>query len=96
MSGTVAEVVRRRVVFYGRVQGVGFRYTTVSISRRYSVVGFVRNLSDGSVEMVAEAKPSVLEQFVTDISSEFAGYIHRHQVQEVERDELFVNFATRR
>lgn len=96
MSETPSEPIRRRVLFFGRVQGVGFRYTTVSIARRYPVVGFVRNLPNGSVEMVAEAKPSVLDQFVADIASEFAGYIHRQQVQDVDRDEVFVNFTTRR
>ncbi|MBC7815942.1 MAG: acylphosphatase [Planctomycetaceae bacterium] len=88
--------MRRRVFFYGRVQGVGFRYTTVSIARRYPVVGYVRNLPNGSVEMVAEAKPSVLDQFVADIVSEFAGYIRRQEVHDVDRDEVFVNFETRR
>ncbi len=96
MADTPSEPIRRRVFFYGRVQGVGFRYTTLSIARRYPVVGYVRNLPDGSVEMVAEAKPSVLEQFVADINSQFAGYIARQQVSDVDRDEVLSKFETRR
>lgn len=88
--------IRRRVLFHGRVQGVGFRYTTASIARRYPVVGFVRNLPDGSVELVAEAEAAVLGQFVADIGSEFAGHIHQQEVQEAATDEMFVGFEIRR
>lgn len=88
--------IRRQVLFHGRVQGVGFRYTTASIARRYPVVGFVQNLPDGSVELVAEAEAAVLDQFVADIGSEFAGYIRQQEVQEVASDEPFLGFEIRR
>ena len=89
-------VMRQRVVFQGRVQGVGFRYTTASIARRYPVVGFVRNLPDGSVELLAEADRLVLEQFLSDVASEFAGHIWKQDVSEVPRDEPFGAFEIRR
>lgn len=88
--------IRRRVLFHGRVQGVGFRYTTASIARRHPVVGFVRNLPDGSVELVAEAEATVLDQFLADIGSEFAGYIRQQEIQETASDEMFVRFEIRR
>ncbi len=88
--------IRRRVLFRGRVQGVGFRYTTKSIARRHPVVGFVRNLPDGSVELVAEADAVVLNQFLTDIASEFAGNIRQQEVHEVERTEKYTKFEIRR
>lgn len=96
MAETSATPVRRRVLFHGRVQGVGFRYTTASIARRHPVVGFVRNLPDGSVELVAEAASPVLDQFLADIASEFAGYIRQQEVHEAARDEKFSEFAVRR
>ena len=40
--------------FSGHVQGVGFRYTTRSVASRFAVTGYVRNLPDGRVELVAE------------------------------------------
>lgn len=92
----MADRIRRQVLFYGRVQGVGFRYTTASIARRYPVVGFVRNLPDGSVELVAEAEATVLDQFVADIGSEFAEYIRQQEVQEAASDEPFMRFEIRR
>lgn len=95
-ADTTPEPIRRRILFYGRVQGVGFRYTTVSIARRYPVVGYVRNLPNGSVELVAEAKPSVLDQFVADIAAQFAGHIQQQETHDVVRDEVFDTFGTRR
>ena len=88
--------IRRRVIFHGRVQGVGFRYTTASIARRHPVVGYVRNLRDGSVELVAEAEPAVLDQFLADIASEFAGYIRQQTESEMPRDEPLSAFGIRR
>lgn len=56
---------RRRVqVFYsGRVQGVGFRYQTRQLAAGYEIVGTVRNLSDGRVELVAEGSVAELNAF---------------------------------
>ena len=96
MADETPAPIRRRVLFHGRVQGVGFRYTTASIARRYPVVGFVRNLSDGSVELVAEAESSVLDQFLADLASQFAGNIRQQVVHEATRDELFARFEIRR
>lgn len=96
MTDTPLIPIRRRVLFHGRVQGVGFRYTTASIARRYPVVGFVRNLPDGSVELVAEAESSVLDQFLADLASEFAGNIRQQLVHEATRDEPFARFEIRR
>jgi len=66
---------RRRVVFSGRVQGVGFRFTCRSLARGFDVAGFVRNLADGRVELVAEGEPSELDAFLQAIHREMDGYI---------------------
>jgi acylphosphatase len=47
-------MVRKRIVVRGRVQGVGFRYATVSEARRLGLHGWARNAPDGSVEIIAE------------------------------------------
>ncbi len=91
-----ASPVRQRVVFHGRVQGVGFRYTTASIAKRHPVVGYVKNLPDGAVELVAEAEPIVLEQFLADIGAAFAGNIRQQNIAEAPRDESFTKFEIRR
>jgi acylphosphatase len=65
---------RYHVFFSGHVQGVGFRYTTVSIARNFDVSGFVRNCDDGRVELVAEGLASELDAFLRELRDHF--YIH--------------------
>lgn len=52
-----------RVLFSGKVQGVGFRYTARTVASGFEVTGTVRNLPDGKVEMVAEGERDELEAF---------------------------------
>ncbi len=67
--------IRRRVYFSGRVQGVGFRYTCRTIARGFQVGGYVRNLPDGRVELMAEGEPGELDEFFGAIQSEMNSYI---------------------
>jgi len=70
--------MKERVVahFGGMVQGVGFRYTTVHIARAFpGLVGYVRNLCDGRVEVVAEAEEDELGRFVEEVKGEMGGYV---------------------
>lgn len=64
-------MVAVRVHYTGRVQGVGFRFTTTEIARRYAVGGWVKNLPDGSVELEAEGEPSEVEDFLTAVREHF-------------------------
>jgi acylphosphatase len=52
-----------RIRISGRVQGVGFRAATLDEARRLEIHGWVRNLPDGRVEVLAQAESSALEQF---------------------------------
>jgi acylphosphatase len=67
--------------FTGRVQGVGFRFTVCRIAERFAVTGFVRNLSNGEVELVAEgAEPELAEFFYEIRNSQLKHYIVQDQV----------------
>ena len=45
------ERIREHIIFYGRVQGVGFRYQAMVAAKEYGLTGWAENLSDGTVEM---------------------------------------------
>ena len=58
-----AEIIRRRLILSGAVQGVGFRYWAVREAEPFGVGGYVRNLPDGSVEAVLEGSREEVEKY---------------------------------
>lgn len=56
-------MTRRHVVFRGRVQGVGFRWTAKETADSLGLAGWARNLRDGSVEAEVEGTPDALDAF---------------------------------
>jgi acylphosphatase len=73
-----------RYLFSGNVQGVGFRYTAQGIARKYPVTGYVRNLPDGRVELVAQGSKQEVEAFITDLSGRMGGQIREMSVADAE------------
>lgn len=53
----------------GRVQGVGFRYFTARLAARFNICGFVRNLSNGDVEVYAEGEELELSEFCSKVKA---------------------------
>ncbi|HEV3119402.1 MAG TPA: acylphosphatase [Gemmataceae bacterium] len=76
------DVVRKRAVFSGRVQGVGFRYTAQELAQDFAVSGYVRNLADGTVEVQAEGEPDQVSDFLAAISRRLAGCIEKASVED--------------
>lgn len=67
---------RLQLFYEGRVQGVGFRYTTKKVALEFEVTGTVRNLADGRVELTAEGECGELESFRDAIrDAGLAGFI---------------------
>ncbi|MGF1578898.1 MAG: acylphosphatase [Gemmataceae bacterium] len=62
-------MVCKKVIFSGRVQGVGFRHTTQALSKNHAVEGYVRNVADGTVEMVAQGEAEEVVAFLEAIHS---------------------------
>ncbi len=60
--------VRVRVRVFGVVQGVGFRFFTKRIADELGIEGYVMNLDDGSVEIVAEGEEKVINKFLEYVS----------------------------
>jgi acylphosphatase len=86
---------RRTVHYAGRVQGVGFRYMTTSIAQRFAVKGFVQNLSDGRVRLVAEGTVSELNAFLSAIDDAMSLNIRERQVDTTAASGQFTSFSTR-
>jgi acylphosphatase len=67
--------VRRIVTYRGDVQGVGFRYTATRVAGRFDVTGCVKNLPDGSVEVVAEGPRDEVDDFLKAVQREMGRHI---------------------
>lgn len=57
-------VERRHILFFGRVQGVGFRYHAMYGARNLGLTGWVSNLSDGSVEMEIQGPSALIDHAI--------------------------------
>lgn len=93
MTATPSTQVRRHVLFTGHVQGVGFRFTVRSLATDRPIAGWVRNLPDGRVEMVAESSPAELDRFVSAVQGAMRGHIRNMEVAESAATGEFHGFA---
>ncbi len=85
---------RRRIVTYsGHVQGVGFRYTARTVAAGFEVVGTIRNLPDGRVELVIEGDRAELEAFCLALrDAGLAGFIRDEAVSWADATNEFRGF----
>lgn len=86
---------RYHVFYSGRVQGVGFRFTTRQVARRHPVTGYVRNLPDGRVELVAEGRKEHVRNLLADIREAMEGYIADAEVSQSSATGEFDDFHVR-
>ena len=86
---------RLHVRFTGHVQGVGFRYTPLGIAGRRPVTGYVQNLADGSVRLVAEGAPAELEGLLGDVQRAFEGHLRETLIDRLPASGDFPGFTIR-
>ena len=68
-------------IFYaGRVQGVGFRFTVQRMAKKNGLKGWVKNLSDGRVEVLVEGAKHDIEILCDDLDEHFKGYIRSKEI----------------
>lgn len=79
--------------FSGRVQGVGFRFTARQLAAELGIAGWVKNLSDGRVEVVAEADEAVLKDFLSRLERTFRLYIRDIQTDWQPASSAFDDFT---
>lgn len=87
-------MISKTYFFSGHVQGVGFRYQTKQIADELPVTGFVRNLSDGRVELQVCGDQEDIERLIARISSKMA-----HNISAIDQNEsgeaAFTGFSIR-
>jgi acylphosphatase len=74
--------VCKRVHYWGRVQGVGFRVTTQHVAGQFEVTGYVRNLPDGDVEAVVAGDADEVTRFIEALNQRMAAYIRGHRIDD--------------
>ncbi len=77
-------IIRYHLIIKGRVQGVGYRMSAYNAAIDLGITGWVRNLHDGNVEVLAESDKATLEEFVL-WAKKGPGYA---KVSEVNTEEL--------
>lgn len=68
-------MIRETIHYSGRVQGVGFRYTTAGVAKEHIVAGYVKNLPDGRVKLVVEGVADAVVGFVDAVQEAMGGNI---------------------
>jgi len=85
------------VLYSGRVQGVGFRYSARTVAAGFEIAGTIRNLPDGRVELVAEGAAAELDAFRAALHDEgLAGFIHDERVDWADAKNEFQGFEIAR
>jgi acylphosphatase len=95
MKKKVSPAIHRAHVFYsGRVQGIGFRYTSEALAHKAGVAGFVKNLPDGRVELVCEGAKGKIEEFLRQIQDSSLGrYIQKTDCRWEDPTHAFTDFS---
>ncbi len=65
---------RVQIKYSGNVQGVGFRWKVSQIAKSYKLTGYVRNLSDGKVELLLEGEESEVQGMCKDVAKQLRDY----------------------
>ena len=77
------EKVRKHTFFYGRVQGVGFRYYAVQKANQLGLTDWVKNLYDGSVEMEVEGQEELIDQLIIFLQNRTYIWIERINAKKI-------------
>jgi len=88
--------VAHLVHYSGRVQGVGFRDTAVSIARSYPVTGWVKNLDDGRVQLLVEGPDDAVKDFRKAIRDRWPKHIDKEAAEQRKVTGKYKSFAVER
>ena len=75
--------IRKHIVFYGRVQGVGFRYYAVNKANQLGLTGWVKNLPDGTVEMEVQGEKPLIDQLIIFLQNRTCVWIEKLDARSI-------------
>ncbi len=81
------------VYYTGRVQGVGFRFTVENTACELGITGWVKNLTGGGVEIVAEGEEGVLKKLLFEINIAFSRCIVNTEIEWFDSTGLYNGFV---
>ncbi|MEE1115097.1 MAG: acylphosphatase [Eubacterium sp.] len=89
------KIVRQSLIFYGDVQGVGFRYRAKYAAERLGLTGWVQNQFDGSVAMEVQGSPEEINEMIREISTgrfiDITGIRRKHLVVRTDESGFHVH-----
>ena len=89
-------MIRRRCLYSGHVQGVGFRATVEDLAQGFDIRGYVRNLPDRRVELVVEGDEAEICRFLDRIGQHMGGFIKSRTDDDSPPTREFEDFSIRR
>ena len=84
--------IAKQIIYSGRVQGVGFRFTCQRIALRYDLAGYVKNLPNGSVELLIQGHPEDVTDCLKDIADSFGRYIRDKNITNLPPNPAYIEF----
>ena len=84
--------IAKKIIFAGRVQGVGFRFTVFNIANRNQLTGQVRNMPDGTVEMIAQGSTEDIDDCILQISDYYGSSITETKILETPTNPQYNDF----
>lgn len=82
----------KKIIFKGNVQGVGFRFTANRYAQRHQLAGYVKNLPDGTVEMVAQGPENAIEACIDDLKDYFGAQIRDTDIENLSPQSQYQDF----
>ena len=92
---TVEDRIAQDVLYSGRVQGVGFRQSVCNVAREQGIQGYVQNLDNGKVRLVAGGKSKQVNYLLDSVKSIWADNISAIDRKDMQFDDQFSGFSVR-
>ncbi len=88
--------MRKKIIFYGQIQGIGFRFRAETLAGKYNISGWVENNDNGSVTLAAEGVEENIESLINNLKDYFQDNIEDIRVltgkESIEKDEGLIDF----